>query len=299
MVFSQWPSPTFSWSSLLILLLKWATEERGKVSSLHYRASWLWEALLFQVCQVSPAPRKKWTPAITCLSQWIIIFPGSLEEKDPMFLLMPLPFDAQTPASDGQEGCSLPHFSAAQVSVSEIHRVFQRECFQRGHCQQASKVKKRCYIIPLIKKFEPKKTSGCAETIRYVEQILRYNRFCQPELCLIWIYRQKKSKCSICVVFFFPSWKLSGNSFREQHFRGKKLIFYLKCMKHKITAPQKVYLMHFLLLPPSSARKKCCFKFKELSQEQRLTPPALFKLTSLPTSNRYRVQKKNIKNPCT
>lgn len=69
-------------------------------------------------------------------------------------------------------------------------------------------------------------------------------------------------------------------------------------MKHEITALKKVCLMYFLLTPPSSAKKKFCFKFKELSQEQRLTP-ALFKLTSLPPSNRSRARKENIKNCCT
>lgn len=103
-------------------------------------------------------------------------------------LLLPLPFNAQTPTSHGQEGCSLPDISTAPVSpggpahplsapphgenlrymaatfstepppwgeekepkrsrlqegtffffpfsLSEIHNVLQRKCFQHSHCQ--------------------------------------------------------------------------------------------------------------------------------------------------------------------
>lgn len=53
--------------------------------------SWLWVALLFQMCHVSPAHRKKRTSAITCLPRWTTIFSASFEENDLMSLILPLP----------------------------------------------------------------------------------------------------------------------------------------------------------------------------------------------------------------
>lgn len=116
MVFSQWPSPAFSWSDLL----SWCSFPNKllrKERCLHYNVLMALGSAAFQVCQVSPAQRKKWTPAITCLPQWTTIFSGSLEEKDLVSLLLPLLFDAQTPAGHGQEGCLLRDLPAAQVSA--------------------------------------------------------------------------------------------------------------------------------------------------------------------------------------
>lgn len=91
-VFSVNMSWIFLISSFVLMLFpKWATEERGKKGASTAVASWLWEVLLFQACQISPAQQEKWTPAITCLPQWHTTLSGSLEEKDLVFFPLPYP----------------------------------------------------------------------------------------------------------------------------------------------------------------------------------------------------------------
>lgn len=140
-------------------------------------------------------------------------------------------------------------------------------------------------------KSEQKKTSCCAERIYRVKEILCHNRLCQPELYLISIYRQKK----ICMCFFLENCQVSASE------KFLFLDFFSSCMyeTQKITALHKVCLMHFFIdTSILTWEKKICFKFKVLSQEQSLTPPILFKLSSLSSSNRHWAQRKNIKNPC-
>lgn len=144
-------------------------------------------------------------------------------------------------------------------------------------------------------KSEQKKTSYCAERIYQVKEILCHNRLCQPEVYLISIYGQKKK--SACAFFLkIVRYHLQRNFFSW-------IFFFLLCVwnthtkkNHSTRQNLPNALFYWLLYP--HLRKKIRFKLKVLSQEQSLTPPILFKLSSLSSSKRHWAQRKSIKNPC-
>lgn len=144
-------------------------------------------------------------------------------------------------------------------------------------------------------KSEQKKTSYCAERIYQVKEILCHNRLCQPEVYLISIYGPKK----ICRCLFLENCQVSPSEklfFLDFFFSSYVYETHTQKKNHSTAQSLPNALFYWLLYP--HLRKKIRFKLKVLSQEQSLTPPILFKLSSLSSSKRHWAQRKSIKNPC-